>query len=392
MKKIKILIAIFILSINCIRSQTGTSGDPFTALNQSQTVSSAGVYYFNLGGTTFNTYVDANGYVQVARDSGSATGTLSQFTSLSNSDRGILNATVLASLSNTSEVRISSSTGNVDVISTNATIVSRLVANTTLHRGLVDNGINNSWTGTNASWFTNNATGNSTASTNLHQRIFHPVGNTNTFHWQPFKNQQRELHSSGEVANSTVFQLWVKDNVSPLPIELLAFNTEPLNNDVNITWKTATEINNYYFTIETSIDGIEWQEITRVDGAGNSYSIINYNYIDQDPFLGTSYYRLKQTDFDGQFSYSNISSVTINKSNTQLTNAYPNPTKNNVFIEGEQLNLDKITIYNIFGQEVTRAVSLEKLNEHQVSINLSHLASGTYYIKSGVSTLRINKQ
>ena len=85
-------------------------------------------------------------------------------------------------------------------------------------------------------------------------------------------------------------------------IELLFFNAKLENNTyVDLTWSTASEINNDYFTIERSQNGVYFQEFDIVEGAGNSTHKINYSLIDRDPFDGISYYRLKQTDYDGKF-------------------------------------------------------------------------------------------
>ena len=84
---------------------------------------------------------------------------------------------------------------------------------------------------------------------------------------------------------------------------------------VILNWTTASELNNDYFTIERSKDAVEFQPIKFVEGAGNSNSILNYEIIDVNPFLGTSYYRLKQTDFNGKYSFSNIVSVNAGSDN-----------------------------------------------------------------------------
>jgi hypothetical protein len=95
---------------------------------------------------------------------------------------------------------------------------------------------------------------------------------------------------------------------NPLPVNLLSFDAElvsDLNESVNLTWSTATEQNNDFFTISRSIDGVYWENIASISGSGNSNSQLNYGYIDRMlPLLKnntqTIYYRLSQTDFDGE--------------------------------------------------------------------------------------------
>jgi hypothetical protein len=89
----------------------------------------------------------------------------------------------------------------------------------------------------------------------------------------------------------------------PLPVSLLFFSAKTLQNSVQLQWATAAEINNDFFTIERSMDGHNWEAISYIHGAGNANYVINYEFVDQFPVSGISYYRLKQTDFDGKFEY-----------------------------------------------------------------------------------------
>lgn len=97
-----------------------------------------------------------------------------------------------------------------------------------------------------------------------------------------------------------------------LPIELLTFEVKPAGNTVLASWTTASEINNDYFTLERSKDAINFEKLISLPGAGNSDHLLNYSEADHDPLPGVSYYRLKQTDYDGKSSYSQIQSVEFN--------------------------------------------------------------------------------
>jgi hypothetical protein len=94
-----------------------------------------------------------------------------------------------------------------------------------------------------------------------------------------------------------------------LPVDLLSISAEAEENAVILRWKTASEENNAYFDIEKSFDGKNWAFVNRVNGAGNSAKTKNYAVFDYEPAAGTSYYRLKQVDYDGKFSYSKTVSV-----------------------------------------------------------------------------------
>ncbi|MBK9047972.1 MAG: hypothetical protein IPL74_15250 [Bacteroidetes bacterium] len=107
--------------------------------------------------------------------------------------------------------------------------------------------------------------------------------------------------------------------VSPLPIELLSFNAKPVDNkDVRCDWVTASEIDNDYFTIERSKNGIDFETAGITDGAGNSNYQLSYAFTDTEPYRGLSYYRLKQTDFDGRSSYSEIVAVMLTDKNSLI--------------------------------------------------------------------------
>ena len=128
-----------------------------------------------------------------------------------------------------------------------------------------------------------------------------------------------------------------------LPIELLNFNAiVNERKEVDLYWTTISEINNDYFTVERSKDGIQFEPIENVPGAGNSSLAINYKTVDSNPYSGTSYYRLQQTDFDETQSFSEIRVVNIDL-NQQYT-VYPNPLKEVLHIVGNASSRGKIII------------------------------------------------
>ena len=100
--------------------------------------------------------------------------------------------------------------------------------------------------------------------------------------------------------------------VTVLPIELIYFKANVDNGKVNLSWSTATEKNNDYFTVERSSNGRNFEKVLTQKGAGNSTVTRYYSAVDNSPQKGVSYYRLKQTDYNGQFTYSDIKSVMIN--------------------------------------------------------------------------------
>lgn len=120
---------------------------------------------------------------------------------------------------------------------------------------------------------------------------------------------------------------------NPLPIELLYFNAKPENKSVTLNWATATERNNAFFTVERSADGNQFESIATIEGTGDSYEIKFYETIDNNPLSGTSYYRLRQEDFDGSFQYSSIATVTFRTGARENFSFYPNPVTSTLFFQ-----------------------------------------------------------
>lgn len=176
----------------------------------------------------------------------------------------------------------------------------------------------------------------------------------------------------------------------PLPIELINFKAYLQDNWVNLEWQTASEKNNDYFTIEKSKTATDWVKVTYVNGAGNSSTVLSYNTIDQTPYNGISYYRLKQTDFDGKYSYSQIRAVNFEQSAAEVV-IYPNPTNNQITVQANELELSSIRIYNVLGQDVTNQCKQLSKSGNNVVLDLSNLSKGLYSIKTLTATNKVFK-
>ena len=178
---------------------------------------------------------------------------------------------------------------------------------------------------------------------------------------------------------------------APLPVDLLTFTVTKNNSHAYVSWETATEKNNDYFTIEKSTNLIDWKTVETIEGAGNSLSLLSYSTVDQNPYKGTSYYRLKQTDYDGKFEYSQIRSVNLNKPIKELK-VYPNPATDQITIEGIKGEQTGIHIYNVQGENVSHLINTVKSREPGLSIDLSQLSVGIYFIKVDSSFVKVLKE
>lgn len=115
---------------------------------------------------------------------------------------------------------------------------------------------------------------------------------------------------------------------SPLPIELVSFEATAMHNNVQLDWTTASEKDNDHFTIERSADAISFVDVLRLPAAGQSTTLQHYRSNDDAPLTGTAYYRLRQTDFDGNETWSPMVAVHNERPNTFTI--FPNPLQGDV--------------------------------------------------------------
>ena len=148
-------------------------------------------------------------------------------------------------------------------------------------------------------------------------------------------------------------------------------------NTTLLKWSTATETNNDYFTIERSVDALNFEIIGNKDGAGNSQQILHYTFIDENLKEGTYYYRLKQTDFNGTFKYSKLIVVGCKSSFSQDILIYPNPSLEDITIELPGNNSSaKFEIISSQGQLIYAGIINTK-----ILLSTEKYAPGVYLVK-----------
>ena len=171
----------------------------------------------------------------------------------------------------------------------------------------------------------------------------------------------------------------------PLPVELLSFTAASNGKEVDLKWSTASETNNNYFTIEKSKDGIQFTTLTQVAGAGNSTVAKTYSASDAQPYSGVSYYRLKQTDYDGRASYSSIQTILFEGSVEQNIRLYPSPlSKGNqsltIQFEGYRNQEVQVVLKDMNGREFfSKNISVSE-NENFVINTNDALPAGIYVV------------
>ncbi len=169
--------------------------------------------------------------------------------------------------------------------------------------------------------------------------------------------------------------------VTPLPIEMVRFDGACAENSVSLKWTTATETDNDFFTVERSVDGISFAAVGNVNGAGNSTQLLNYEFGDTDPFSGANYYRIKQTDFNGHYSYSKIIVVdTKNCGNQNLQLVH-------TFFNADDLEINythangtvTIEVYNAEGKLIYSSQDPAVNSAHH--INVAGWSKSLYFIR-----------
>ncbi|OFX40005.1 MAG: hypothetical protein A2X08_02810 [Bacteroidetes bacterium GWA2_32_17] len=232
-----------------------------------------------------------------------------------------------------------------------------------------------------AEWAANG--GNTITESNLGaQRFNSTIGTWWGYNPQGTINTGSNTVTTVPVIPANFFRSWtLTDNSSPLPIELLYY-TAILNPEKKVLnqWATASEINNDYFVVERTIDGIKYEFVGKVNGAGNSNSTLYYSATDPDPYHGVSYYRLKQVDFDGSYTYSQL--VPVNLENLEIIIIYPNPASDyfDYLVGSSQADIVTITVINTLGQTVIKTEENIDKGITKKRLNVSSLANGTYML------------
>ncbi len=183
-------------------------------------------------------------------------------------------------------------------------------------------------------------------------------------------------------------------NQITLPVKLVDFTANYTNPNALLNWSTSQEHNFSHFIIERSVDGENFSQVALVFGAGESDSKINYSYNDKDlkGRGGIIYYRLKQVDVDGKFSYSSVRIIRLGDEKTSITlTTFPNPVATDLRItlpsswQNKHLHID---LYNVSGQLVNaRDIANSSQTE---SISVASLQKGIYFVqvRNGAETAK----
>ncbi len=168
-----------------------------------------------------------------------------------------------------------------------------------------------------------------------------------------------------------------------VPVKLLSFTGKVENNKSLLYWTTASEENFDHFEVERSINGTEFSSFVSVASKAPNGSGATYNTIDNFPFAGINFYRLKMVDRDGSFAYSNIVKLQTGKKELAVTQLFPNPVQDqlNIQLQSDKKQAASLSIIDITGKTLKVITVNLTAGINNTSINLSAYSSGTYMIK-----------
>ena len=159
-----------------------------------------------------------------------------------------------------------------------------------------------------------------------------------------------------------------------LPVELSKFNVKKADKSVMLSWATASEKNNDHFDIQKSINGTQFQTIGQVKGSGTNLSGAIYNFEDKNPSVGIAYYRLKQVDSDGKYTYTSVRSILFGNSKISVFSTIAKEKISLTVSDDQTVPFD---IINLNGQSVLSGKAIG-----QYTIDISSLHSGMYFIRT----------
>lgn len=199
------------------------------------------------------------------------------------------------------------------------------------------------------------------------------------------------VSGTGNIAAPFLFRWWtLVDKNHPLPVTWLRQSAECNGGSISIKWSTSSEQNSDFFTVEKSVDGINFTDVTHVIAAGNSSTIRNYSAIDLEPYSGVSYYRIRETDFNSSSMVSELMTVT-GCSNDDIF-VYGSEGGISVNINAMEEGKYTIELYDMLGQKLTNEIKSVGLGENHMKLTVPNIASAMYVAKVYNSSNAVTKK
>ena len=198
---------------------------------------------------------------------------------------------------------------------------------------------------------------------------------------------------SSVTGNHWVAELATFKPLIPLPVKLINFDARVLTeNRVQLDWATAMETNNDHFDVQHSSNGSDWAVVSEVKGAGTTNRTTQYSAIDNKPYPGVCYYRLAQFDMDGRATYSETVAVHTAPVPGKQIKIYPVPADSYLTVEGGTAELQGVSVINSIGQWMNDKVQITRDNDQKITLSLSLLPRGVYFLKTKDKSYPFYKQ
>ncbi|MFY0643494.1 MAG: T9SS type A sorting domain-containing protein [Bacteroidia bacterium] len=199
--------------------------------------------------------------------------------------------------------------------------------------------------------------------------------------------------SAGAISVFGPFTIGGTSNTA-VPVELISFEVYRLEgNQALLEWVTASELNNNYFEIEHSLNGVDFTAIGVLNGAGTTFDIQHYSFVDATPSIGMNYYRVRQVDYNGDYSYTPIRTIEFSSLYGGIR-AYPIPTSDFINIDLSAVKytggLIEIQLFSPLGELILNKEIMYSNKDYKM--DLSHLPSGMYLLSVGQHNLKLIKQ
>lgn len=183
---------------------------------------------------------------------------------------------------------------------------------------------------------------------------------------------------------------------TPLPIKLVSYTATKETNGVKLEWITSSEINNHYFLIERSNNGVNYKQLTTENSKNsNSTALQKYVYTDLNPLTGINYYRLKQFDFDGKSEDLGVKAIHFAIENNEEMIVFPNPTMGDMSFKLSNYDGDKLTVFlsDLNGKVVFKEEIKASLLQQVYKINLpKNISNGNYFFNVKGDKLDVTKK
>ncbi len=229
---------------------------------------------------------------------------------------------------------------------------------------------------------------------NENNLIFYQQVSDGTNTWNTALGSNIDSSSNTVITNDNPYDTWIKNRSisynnlitlgsqeTPLPVELINFSAkwkDSNKTEALIEWETLSEQNNNYFNILRSYDTQNWTIIGKINGAGNSNTVLNYSFIDDKISKNIVYYKLEQVDFNGNTKLSNINSLKRTNNNIDIL-IYPNPSNGLVYINTNNMNINyNIEISDVYGR-ILKDENIKILDNN--SFDISEFPKGMYLIR-----------